>query len=113
MLKKIVAVYLGTVLVTLALIGCAASTSGKLYQGGVISKSSAETTYQAVYAGHKQGIVSKTDMDNADLYYDQWQKAQTLYIDAASKGQLTPDKSEAVATALMLLQNIAASYGLL
>jgi hypothetical protein len=93
-----------------ALAGCATSPEGKLYQGGAVSKVTAETAYQAIYAAHKGGHVDKAGMDKADAAYDAWLRSQSAYLKAAREGQYTGDAAQASAAALATLVQIAQAY---
>lgn len=112
MRRGLTGVLVGLILVT-SLIGCASTTEGKLYQSGSVSKSVAESSYQAIYAAYKAGQVSETDMDRARMAYDQWAVAQASYVQAASSGALTSGLVQAVQAALQILMGIAAQYALL
>jgi|Tabmets5t2r1_1033131.scaffolds.fasta_scaffold137181_2 hypothetical protein len=99
-------------LLATVMVGCATSPEGKLYQTGVVTKTSAETMYEAIYAGWKEGLVSDEDRLQARAAYQQAAMAQHEFLLASQQGLATDPHENQMMLATQALRRLVAKYQL-
>jgi hypothetical protein len=106
----------GMIALSLWLGGCARADHSR-YEAGMVSKITAENTYQAIYQGYRQGQVSEADLALARTTYRAWAQTHTAYLTLAQTNQQTsPQHSQVEAEMtkhLDTLLRIASKYHLL